>query len=89
MEEAEMREGRDLEFAFGEGPAVKTRVLRAEHIVATAVRLGRLKDLARVEAFLDQHVVDLAALKDVLVRFDLMAAWKAFCFKAARADILG
>jgi hypothetical protein len=60
--------------------------LRAEHLVAKAVSVGRLKDLARVEAFLDQGSVDLKLLADILKRFDLTPAWKAFCVKAGRPD---
>lgn len=61
---------------------LKARILRAEHIVATAVKLGRLKDLARAQAFLDESVVDLGALKAVLERHDLMTNWLSFCTKA-------
>ena len=66
----------------GEAP-VMARCLRAEHVVATALKVGRLKDLARIQAFLDQKAVDLKTLKSVLERHNLMDAWKAFCFKAA------
>ena len=65
----------------GDSP-LKARVLRAEHIVAIAVKLGRLKDLARVQAFLDERAVDLAALQGVLERHDLMTEWLRFCAKA-------
>lgn len=65
------------------------RVLRPEHIVATALKLGRLKDLARVEAFVEQNAVDLARLKTILVRFRLMDAWRTFCKKSSRPDPLG
>jgi hypothetical protein len=67
-------------------PAV--RVIRPEHIVAKAVSVGRLKDLARVEAFLDQDKVELRQLADVIARHDLTLAWKAFCAKAGRSDPL-
>jgi hypothetical protein len=69
-------------------PPIKARILRAEYVVAIALKLGRLKDLARVEAFLDQGAVDLAALKAVLERFDLMPEWKSFCFKAGKPEHL-
>lgn len=62
---------------------LKARCLRAEHVVATALRIGRLKDLARVQAFLEQDVVDLRRLQSVLERHNLMAEWRAFCAKAA------
>jgi hypothetical protein len=63
-------------------PPLKARCLKAEHIVAIAVKLGRLKDLARVQAFLEQGTVDLVALGDVLKRHDLMDNWLSFCAKA-------
>jgi len=66
----------------GEAP-LKARCLRAEHVVAVALKVGRLKDLARVQAFLDQNVVNLNRLKIVLERHDLMTAWREFCLKAA------
>jgi hypothetical protein len=55
---------------------------------AEALKAGRLKDLARIDAFLDQAAVDLTALKSVLMRFDLMPAWKGYCAKAGRRDDL-
>jgi len=66
----------------GESPLM-ARCLRAEHVVAIALKVGRLKDLARVQAFLDQGVVDLKNLKSVLERHKLMGDWREFCFKAA------
>jgi chitinase len=57
--------------------------------VATAVKVGRLKDLARVQAFLQQGAVDLAVLKDVLERHQLMGYWLNFCAKAQIENPLG
>jgi hypothetical protein len=56
--------------------------LRAEYIVAFAVKFGRLKDLARVQAFLEQQAVDFFALSDVLERHNLLGPWRSFCVKA-------
>jgi hypothetical protein len=67
---------------------VTVRCLRAEHLVAIAISVGRLKDLARVQAFLEQAAVDLPALKDVLERHGLMQKWSAFCLKADIANPL-
>lgn len=64
------------------------RVLRAEHLVAKALSVGRLKDLARIEAFLDQDAVRLDLLAAVLGRHGLTPAWRAFCLKADRTDPL-
>jgi hypothetical protein len=65
----------------GEAP-LKARCLRAEHVVAVALKVGRLKDLARIQAFLEQDAVDLRCLKIVLERHNLMDAWREFCVKA-------
>jgi len=78
----------EVEFQPEGQTPVKARVLRAEYVVATAVKLGRLKDLARVEAFLDQKAVDLRRLKELLMRYGLMPAWKDFCLKAGKPDPL-
>ena len=65
------------------------RCLRAEHVVTAALKVGRLKDLARIDAFLDQGAVDLEALKSVIQRHHLIEAWRKYCTKAERADPLG
>ena len=72
----------DLEIDLTGHPPLKARCLTAEYLVAIAVKVGRLKDLARVQAFLDQRVVDLKALKGILERHDLMGDWLKFCDKA-------
>ena len=69
-------------------PRVEARCLTAEHVVATALKVGRFKDFARILAFLDQQAVDLGRLKMVLERHNLMDEWKRFCAKAAIADPL-
>jgi hypothetical protein len=78
----------DVQFQLKAESPIHTRILKAEYIVANAVKLGRLKDLARVEAFLDHKAVDLKTLKPILERYELMPAWKDFCFKAGIADPL-
>lgn len=82
LDEAALVEAREIEI---EGtPPIKARILSPEHVVAKAISVGRLKDLARVEAFLDQNAVNPDELKTLLERFQLMQAWSAFCFKAGR-----
>jgi hypothetical protein len=78
----------DLEIDMTGNPPLTARCLRAEHVVAIAVKLGRLKDLARVQAFLEQGAVDLILLRGILERHDLMSSWRVFCAKAAIADPL-
>lgn len=72
----------DVDFGFSGGAPLQARCLRAEHVVAIAIKLGRLKDLARVQAFLEQGAVDLRVLKQVLERHGLMDNWLRFCAKA-------
>jgi len=88
LEEEALAQAADVEYSAGDR-TFKARVLKAEHLVAAALKVGRLKDLARIDAFLDQGAVDLTALKSVLMRFDLMPAWKAYCAKAGKRDDLG
>jgi hypothetical protein len=75
----------DLEVNPAEG-SVKTRVLRPEYIVATALRVNRAKDRYRVIQFLDEEAVDIHTLCDVLGRHDLTDAWRAFCRRTGIAN---
>lgn len=88
LEEEALKQAVDIEIEPTGNPPAKARCLRAEHVVAIAVKVGRLKDLARVEAFLEQEAVDLTALKDVLKRHNLMTEWRTFCAKAGIANPL-
>lgn len=87
LDEECLRDAAEIE--IGAAPGFKARVMKSEHVVAKALSVGRLKDLTRVEAFLDQQAVDIAALKTVIDRHGLADAWKAFCLKSGRADLLG
>jgi hypothetical protein len=89
LDEEALEEAIEVNVALPGEPPLKARCLRAEHVVATAVRLGRLKDLARIEAFVEQHAVDFAALKVVLKRYGLEGAWRSYCLKAGKEDPLG
>ena len=88
LDEEALQQAIELDIDGPGQPSVKARCLRAEHLVAIALRVGRLKDLARIEAFLAERAVDLAALKDVLARHGLAGAWGAFCGKAGIKDPL-
>jgi hypothetical protein len=81
-----LAEAATVELDFGE--SVQTRVMSAEHIVATALMVGRPKDYLRINAFLDAEAVDLDLLKEVLHRHDLGSKWTAFCNKAGLSDPL-
>jgi hypothetical protein len=88
LDEEALARADEVEFEYAQDAPIKARILRAEHVVAIALKLGRLKDLARVEAFIEQKAVDLTALRDVLVQHDLMSAWREFCLKAGKPDLL-
>jgi hypothetical protein len=82
LDEEALKNAIELDVDLAGDPPLKARCLRSEHVVAIAVKVGRLKDLARVQAFLEQQAVDLIALKDVLKRHQLMSNWLNFCMKA-------
>jgi hypothetical protein len=54
----------------------KTRVMRAEHLVAIMLQTGRLKDHARIAQFMEHEVLDQERLADTLARHGLLAKWK-------------
>lgn len=56
----------------------RVRVVLPEHLVAIMLNVGRRKDLARIEMFLDQQEVDLDALEDVVRRHRLYDRWAQF-----------
>ena len=68
------------------GGSARVRVLRPEHLVAIAVRVGRAKDRVRILQFLQEKAVSLKPLKSVLARHKLMTAWRGFCQKAGTRD---
>jgi len=57
---------------------ISVRVVLPEHLVAIMLKVGRLKDMARVEMFLSQKEVDVDALEDILERHSLMDRWDQF-----------
>jgi hypothetical protein len=54
---------------------IKAHVMTAEHLVAIALRTGRIKDKIRVEQFIESGVLDAARLDDILTRYGLLARW--------------
>jgi len=70
-------------------PAIKVSMLRAEHVVATALKVGRPKDFIRISQFLSEKAVDLARLHAVLERHGLLHAWSKFCAQTGNHDPYG
>jgi hypothetical protein len=88
LEEEALEQAIEIEIGIADPTSTKARCLRAEHVVAIALNLGRLKDLARIEAFLEQKAVELKALKLVIKRHGLAEKWDDFCRKANIQDPL-
>jgi hypothetical protein len=82
LEQEALERAIELEMDIAGQPPLRARCLRAEHLAAIAIKIGRLKDLARVQAFLEEQVLDLAVLKGILERHGLMDGWRSFCMKA-------
>jgi hypothetical protein len=75
-----LAQAQEIEVEFGETEgAVKTRVLRPEHLVAIALRVGRPKDLIRIAQFLEEEAADMTVLCDILDRHKLSASWRGYC----------
>ncbi len=66
LTEEAVREAESIDY---EG--VPAKIFRAEHIIAIAVTVGRAKDKARIEQFLQQAEFDQAYLENVLRRYKL------------------
>lgn len=82
LDEEALDKAIEIEFRPTGEASIKARCIRAEHIVAIAVKLGRPKDWARVAEFLEQRAVNLASLQRVLQRHGLVEDWKTFCRRA-------
>ena len=57
---------------------VPVRVALAEHLVAMMLKVGRPKDIARIEMFLSQDGVKIDKLKDVIERHGLTEKWAEY-----------
>jgi len=57
---------------------VSVRVTLPEHLVAIMLNVGRRKDLARIEMFLDQKELNIDALEDIVRRHGLYDRWIKF-----------
>lgn len=68
----------DIEINPVEG-SVSTRVLSAEHVMATALNIGRPKDHIRIHQFLESDAFDQNAMCVIIERHGLAEKWAAFC----------
>jgi hypothetical protein len=78
----------DIEMAFSPTePPVSTRVLSAEHVMATALETGRPKDFTRLISFVETYEYDAERFCRILTDHDLLDKWQTFCFKFDIKDI--
>lgn len=56
----------------------RTRVMRAEHLVAIMLQTGRAKDYSRAAKFLEEGLVDVGRLTDIISRHGLTDEWRKF-----------
>jgi hypothetical protein len=57
---------------------VKTWVMKAEHLMAIALRTGRGKDLIRLEQFVHHAAYNPTELNQILKRHNLVEKWQQF-----------
>jgi len=85
-----LAQAEDIEIDVNPGELpVKTRVLRPEHLVANALRVGRPQDLIRIAQFLQEHAVDIPMLCALLDRHGLKDLWLLFCRRTGISDPCG
>jgi hypothetical protein len=81
-----LAQAEDINVEINASGAVKTRVLRPEHVIANALRVGRPQDFIRIAQFLQENAVDVAALCALLHRHSLKDSWQSFCKRAGIDD---
>jgi hypothetical protein len=87
LDEEALAQAEEIEIRFEEiEGAVRTRILRPEHLVATALQVGRPKDFIRITQFLEENAVGLTALCEVLDRHGLTEMWRLFCSRIGIPD---
>jgi hypothetical protein len=77
----------DVELAFSPSvPPVSTRVLSAEHVMATALETGRPKDFTRLISFVETYEYDAVRFCKILADHGFLDKWRRFCHKFDIAD---
>lgn len=70
---------RAQEVEFSDEPeSGRIPILRPEHIVAIALRVGRAKNRERIIRFVEEQLVNLKELRNVLNRHHLLEEWSKF-----------
>lgn len=69
-----------VKFDLGGGEEI-TRILRADYLIAIALRTGRPKDFIRIAQLIGEQVVDSRLLGEMLQRHGLIDKWQQFCLR--------
>ena len=85
LDKEALQSAKEVTIDFEDGD-VRTRLLRAEHVVANALKTGRSKDRLRILQFLEGKAVEVDALCPVLERHGLTPALAEFCRSAGLAN---
>jgi hypothetical protein len=81
-----LAQAQDIDIEINTEGTVKTRILRPEHLVANALRVGRPRDLIRITQFLHENAVNLTAFCPLLDRHNLKGVWQSFCRRTGISD---
>jgi hypothetical protein len=79
LDEEGLAEAVTTELRIDPETTIQCRILRAEHLMATALDVGRPKDYARITQFIEAGRFDPTYLCGVLERHNLTAKWQSFC----------
>lgn len=79
LDEEGLKEAITTELRVNSETTIQCRILRAEHLMATALDVGRAKDYARIVQFIEAGNFDPVYLRGVLERHNLAAKWQSFC----------
>ncbi|MGL5117392.1 MAG: hypothetical protein ACRC7C_18920 [Beijerinckiaceae bacterium] len=78
----------DVEMSFfPSDPIISTRVLSAEHVMATALETGRPKDFTRLISFIETYDHDVERFCRILTHHDLIDKWRSFCYRFEIVDV--
>jgi hypothetical protein len=81
LDEEGLQEAVVTELPVDRETSVRCRVLRAEHLMAKALAVGRPKDHVRLTQFIESGRYDAQYFCEVLDRHGLSGKWRAFCEK--------
>jgi hypothetical protein len=78
----------DVELMFSPSdPVISTRVLSAEHVMATALETGRPKDFTRLISFIETYEYDAGRFCLILDAHGILDKWRSFCDRFQIKDV--